>query len=78
MARKRMGAGSSAEINESNCWMLCGTCDQEMVCDGRKAVRIDNRVEVKGGRSAERFGRVNFEGVVIGRREEGEGIERVK
>ena len=49
-----------------------------MVCDGRKAMRIDNRVEVKGGRSVESFGRVDFEGVVIGRREEGKGIKRVE
>lgn len=58
--------------------MLCGTRDEEVVRNGGNAVRVNEGIEVKGGRNAESLARVNFEGVVIGRGEEGEGIEGIE
>ena len=41
-------------------------------------MRIDHGIEIEGGGRSEGFGGVDFEGVVVGGGEEGEGVEGVE
>ena len=41
-------------------------------------MRIDHRIEIEGGGRSEGFGGVDFEAVVVGGGEEGEGVEGVE
>ena len=78
MAGERVGAGARSEIDQSDGRVLRRAGHEEMVGNGRQGVRVDDGVEIEGCGEGLGLRRVYLQGVVVGSREEGEGVEGIE
>ena len=78
MARKLLRGCSTPEVDEADGWVLRRAGDEEVVCDWRDGVAVDDGAEVEGGGWGEGFSRVDFEGVVVAGAQKSGGVEGVE
>lgn len=75
---QRLDVGTRAKIYQPDGGVLGAAGDEDVAGDGGDGVRVGLGAQGKGTRDTSRLGRPDLQGLIVGRRQEGGGVEGIE